>query len=410
MKQAEYSKRIFRILSLIRIIVNNVRLYSLNHAQVETQVGQLFKEFITAFSVRPAITLMLIENDLVINNKAVSEVVQKNFTLFIKILQEKEVGFVTFQKGIKKNELRLFIEHLAAPGEETVQPFSSPCIQMGKVGLKEKTRKGVGKGSRSGQDDLAAGPGLPAGHGNDLHRAEEINRALATLNSMATDRLDIIKEYYDKMKRFRQCDTRNVEGIITVFLQCFSKNMNPLAMLSVMKEADEYTFTHMVNVCILTLAQAAGLGFSGDTLQKIGIAASLHDVGKIFTPDEILNKPEKLNPAEMKEIEMHPAKGASYILNLKNLPRLAVLAALEHHMRYDGNGYPNAGERWRPHIISQMVAIADTFDAMRSHRPYQEAKADKIIFGVLKDGKGTLFNPMLVDNFIRVVVSRPQFN
>ena len=241
MKQAEYSRKIFQILSHLRIIVNNVRLYSLDHYQVEVQVGQVFKEFISAFSVRPEITLLVIENDLIINNKAIPAQRQKNFSLFVKILQEKEVGFVTFSKGMKKSELRLFLEHLAAPDEETVPSFSSPCIQVGRVGLKKRSRTAARRGSGSEKDGVSTGLRHGANQAKDKYRDEEIKEALSTLNSMATDRLDIIKEYYDKMKRSRHCDTRDVEDVISVFVQCFSKNMNPLALLSTMKEADEYS-------------------------------------------------------------------------------------------------------------------------------------------------------------------------
>ena len=409
MKQAEYSKKIFLILSHVRVIVNNIRLYSLNHSQVEAQLRQLFKEFMSAFAVQPEITLLLIENDLIINNKAVTANELKNFSLFIKILQEKEIGFVTFRTGMKRSELRLFLELLAKPEKEAVQLLASKFIQVGKVGLRQE-RGGIGRGDGSGEKDAAPAP-PPLGTEQNVgdYRKEEIEQALSTLNALATDRLDVIKEYYDKIQRFGHCDTREVEGVLSVFVDCFTKNLNPLAMLSVQKEADEYTFTHVVNVCILTLAQAAGLGFTGDKLLQIGIAASLHDVGKIFLPADILNKTGRLSPYEREEIELHPAKGASYIFGLKGVSRLAFLGALEHHMQYDGNGYPDTGGQWKTHIVSQMIAIADTFDAMRSNRVYQDAKPVELIFGVLKGGKGTVYNPLLVDNFIRVIENQPQF-
>lgn len=405
MKQAEHSKKIFLILSHIRVIVNNIRLYSLKHSQVEAQLRQLFKEFVSAFSIQPEITLLLIENDLIINNKAVQAHELKNFTLFIKILQEKEVGFVTFRSGMKKSELRLFLELLAKPGKEAVQLRNSQFIQVGKVGLKQG-------GAAQGPGGKDAGPAAPvsgAERNVGAYPKEEIEQALSTLNSLATDRLDVIKEYYDKIQRFGHCDTREIEGVLSVFVDCFAKNLNPLAMLSVQKEADEYTFTHVVNVCILTLAQAAGLGFSGDKLLQIGIAASLYDVGKIFLPVGILNKKGRLTPADREEVEQHPAKGASYIFGLKGVSRLAFLGALEHHMRYDGTGYPDTGGQWKTHIVSQMIAISDTFDAMRSNRVYQEAKPVEVIFGVLRGGKGTVYNPLLVDNFIRVMENQPRF-
>lgn len=410
MTQAEYTEKIFRILYLLRIIVSNARLYGLKHYQVEKQLGQVFKEIISTFSVRPEITLLLVENDLIINNKAIRAEEQENFTLFVKILKEKEVGFVTFSNGMQKSELRLFLEYLAASEEEKNQSFSSSYIKVGKVGLKEKKRRIAGGASGTGKGGSGAGRIQDARQVKGKYRDEEIKQALAVLNSIATDRLDIIREYYDKLERYKQFECRDVEGIISVFVKCFASNMNPLAMLSTLKEADEYTFTHVVNVCILTLAQASALGFSQESLLQIGIAASLHDVGKIFIPIEILNKPGKLSSEERGVIETHPAKGASYIVNLKNIPRLAILGALEHHIRYDGGGYPNTGGKWKTHIVSQMIAIADTFDAMRSHRPYQKAKSLELIFKVLTEEKGTAFAPMLVDNFIRVVNSQPQYS
>ncbi|MEN8200118.1 MAG: HD domain-containing phosphohydrolase [Thermodesulfobacteriota bacterium] len=409
MNQAEYSQKISRILFHIRLIVNNVRLYSLNHSQVESQIGQVFKEFLTVFAVQPEITLMIIEGQLVINNRAIRGEEQKNYALFIKILREKEVGFVTFHSGMKKNELRLFLQYLAIPKEDIVPPFSSATIQVGQAGLKEQKKGRVWKGATEGKEDGHKELGLGGGQAGGGYRDEEIEQAVLTLNSMATDRLDIIKGYYHKMEHFGQCDTRNVEEIISVFIQCFSKNMNPLSMLASTKKADEYTFAHAVNVCILTIAQASALGFAGETLEQIAIAASLHDVGKIFLPEEVLNKPGKLSPTEREEIELHPVKGASYITNQKNISRLAILGALEHHIRYDGSGYPATGGKWKPHLVSQMIGISDTFDAMRSHRPYQESKPLKTVLAVLHEGKGTAYNPMLIDNFIRIVERQPRF-
>lgn len=411
MKQAEYKKRILRILHFLKVIVTNARLYGLSHYMVEKQMGQLQKEFIVLFSVRPEITLMLVDDDLIINNQAMRAAEQANFSLFVKILQEKDVGFVTFSKGVKKSALRVFFEYLATVEEveKKAAPFSAPLITVGKVGLQEQKQGGSRKGRHGGKGKGRLIPNHGADRVKGKYRDAEIQQALSVLNAIATDRLDVIKEYFDKMERYRRCDTRGVEGIISAFVKCFSCNMNPLSMLSTLKESDEYTFTHSVNVCILTLAQASSLGFSNELLLEIGIASSLHDVGKIFLPTEILNKPGKLSAKERQVIETHPAIGASYIVSMQNMSKLAILGALEHHIRYNGSGYPNTGGKWRTHIVSQMIAIADTFDAMRSNRSYQEAKSLEIIFTVLNKEKGTAFNPMLVDNFIKIVTHQPQF-
>jgi HD-GYP domain-containing protein (c-di-GMP phosphodiesterase class II) len=129
----------------------------------------------------------------------------------------------------------------------------------------------------------------------------------------------------------------------------------------------------------------------------------MHDAGKLFIPEEILNKPGKLSNEERAVIETHTTKGARYILGLENIPRIAVLGALEHHIKYDGTGYPSIKGKWNPNIVSQMIAIADVFDAMRSRRSYSEPKSNERIIQILTEEKGTTFNPFLVDSFIKLI-------
>jgi len=170
-----------------------------------------------------------------------------------------------------------------------------------------------------------------------------------------------------------------------------------------LKSIDEYTFTHVINVCILTMSQAESLGFSGEHLYQIGVASVMHDAGKLFIPEEILNKPGKLSEKERAIIETHTTKGARYIIGLENIPRIAVLGALEHHIKYDGTGYPSIRRKWNPNLVSQMIAIADVFDALRSRRSYSEPKSTEQIIKILIEEKGSAFNPFLVDHFIKLI-------
>ena len=170
-----------------------------------------------------------------------------------------------------------------------------------------------------------------------------------------------------------------------------------------LKSSDEYTFTHVVNVCILTMGQAESLGFEGNHLYQIGVASMLHDVGKLFIPAEIINKPGKLTDKERLVIETHAIKGARYLLRIDNIPKLAVLGAIEHHIRFDGTGYPSFGSGWKTNIVSQMITISDVFDALRSRRVYSEPKPQDLIYKILKEEKGKTFNPYLVNNFFKII-------
>jgi HD-GYP domain-containing protein (c-di-GMP phosphodiesterase class II) len=187
------------------------------------------------------------------------------------------------------------------------------------------------------------------------------------------------------------------------FIQGFRQEINPLSLLATLKTVHEYTFTHVTNVCILTMAQAESLGFSGAHLHSIGVASLLHDVGKIFIPEEILNKPGVLTADERKTIETHTVKGARYLMGIEGIPKLAIISALEHHRRFDGSGYPTIKGGWTPNVTSQMITIADVFDAMRSSRSYQGALPLEKIVGVLRKGSGTGFNPQFVEHFLRLI-------
>ena len=151
------------------------------------------------------------------------------------------------------------------------------------------------------------------------------------------------------------------------------------------------------------MSQEEPLGFSGEHLHQIGVASLLHDVGKVLIPEELLNKPGKLSQDERKIIETHTVKGARYLMGIEGIPKLAVLCAMEHHLKYDGSGYPSMKGGWRPNIVSQLISIADVFDAMRSRRSYQGALPLQQITDVLSKGSGTSFNPQLVSHFFRLI-------
>jgi HD-GYP domain-containing protein (c-di-GMP phosphodiesterase class II) len=122
----------------------------------------------------------------------------------------------------------------------------------------------------------------------------ELRQRLTAMAAYRDGSLDQIKDFYHLIKADREVSRHGIGEMVQGFMRGMLREVNPLQMLAALKTSDEYTFTHAINVCILTMAQAESLGISGDLLHDIGIAASMHDAGKMFVPDEILNKPEKL--------------------------------------------------------------------------------------------------------------------
>jgi len=309
-------------------------------------------------------------------------------------MRKKAFERLSFLSDISKSELEGFIKDLAAT--DAVSMKSSAAIKLGKVELRIKRKEEEQDG------ETAGGPGGDASgtKASDSGVSPEILQELLTLTQTE---LEELKDLYLSAQKHRQIDVRSVDDMVKGFIKGFRQEINPLSLLASLKSVNEYTFTHVTNVCILTMSQAEHLGFTGEYLHAIGIAALLHDIGKIYIPDEILSKRGVLTPEERRIIETHPVKGARYLMGIDGIPKLAILSALEHHQKFDGSGYPSIKGGWTPNVTSQMISIADVFDAMRSRRAYQNAFPQEKIEGVLLKGSGTQFNPVLVERFLKII-------
>ncbi len=383
------------VIAQLTAAVKNTTLYSSNHPQVAQYINKAYYLLQGLLESKSDITLLLIGDDLVVDNHPLptGSAYVINFT---RILRKKAVERISFLEGVQKGELQALIRDMAS--FETTSVRSSQCIKLGKVELRVAI-KGAGSGNSSGPD---------LGSGTVGAGAEAAEEGIQELLALTAAEIDELKETYLAIKKHRKIDVRGVDEMVKGFIKGFRQEINPLSLLATLKSVHEYTFTHVTNVCILTMAQAESLGFSGAHLHSIGIASLLHDVGKIFIPEEILSKPGVLTADERKIIETHTVKGARYLMGIDNIPKLAIIAALEHHRKFDGSGYPTIKGGWTPNVTSQMISIADVFDAMRSSRTYQGSIPLERIVNVLRQGSGVSFNPQFVDHFLRLIRYKPQ--
>jgi putative nucleotidyltransferase with HDIG domain len=189
-----------------------------------------------------------------------------------------------------------------------------------------------------------------------------------------------------------------------------AQNRTAVVALTAMRSYDNYTFTHMVNVAILTMGQARTLGIEGKLLREFGLSALMHDIGKVRTPKEILNKPEKLTDEEFDIMRRHTVDGAEILRQTPEMPVLAPVVAFEHHLRLDGTGYPHGVTRDALNLGTMLCSIADVYDAMRSQRGYQEAFPTDRILAVLKRNDGQQFDQNLVRRFVQLLGIYPPGN
>jgi hypothetical protein len=160
----------------------------------------------------------------------------------------------------------------------------------------------------------------------------------------------------------------------------------PLAQL---KRHDEYTFVHTYNVSMMSAGTlGGGAGLPADMVHDIGLAAMMHDLGKQLVPLDVLNKPGALSESELQVMRRHPVDGAKMLLENAEAPPVAVAVAFEHHMNIDGTGYPPRPKHWRVSLSSQIVHIADVFDALQTHRPYRRAMPLEEAISIMRRGAG----------------------
>jgi HD-GYP domain-containing protein (c-di-GMP phosphodiesterase class II) len=393
MAEYDFQEGLARVISQLTAAVTNTGLYSPAHPQVAQYVEKAHTVLAEMLQYKPEVTVILFGNDLIAENRQLNATGPASYIgNFARILKKKAVERLTFVAGLPKSELQALIQDLASPDALSVR--SSPFIKLGKVELRVKTRDE--QPAAPGADSAIFASGVTA-------LVDAPQEAVKELLELTAAELDELKELYLSIKRHKKINVHGVDDIVKGFIKGFRQEINPLSLLASLKSTHEYTFTHVTNVCILTMSQAETLGFTGEHLHQIGVASLLHDVGKIFIPEEVLNKASKLSDEERRIIETHSVKGARYLMGIEGIPKLAVLAALEHHLKFDGSGYPSIKGGWTPNIASQMIAVADVFDAMRSKRSYQGAIPIERIVEVLRKGSGTSFNPQLVDHFLRLI-------
>lgn len=231
----------------------------------------------------------------------------------------------------------------------------------------------------------------------DTHAFEaELPRA----RKMYLQALNTTREFMNDLKTGRKVEVEKVQENVEQLIDSVFRNRDALLAILKLKNYDEYTFTHSLNVAVLAVSVARHLEFSRDSLSSLGLGGIFHDVGKTRVPNDILNKPARLTPEEFMIMKAHPTLGVELFAKDQGVTSDALEVIRHHHERIDGSGYPDGLTEDR---ISPMVAIsglADVYDALSSDRVYHKGlpphEALKIIFGL----RGKHFSPNLVDRFI----------
>jgi len=176
----------------------------------------------------------------------------------------------------------------------------------------------------------------------------------------------------------------------------------PHAMLalSMLKDYDNYTFTHSVNVSVLSLAVGRACNASDEQLRTLGLGGLLHDLGKLRVDVNIITKPGRLTDSEFEAIKQHPGFGADIIRQMEGVTEEVMDIVLGHHLRYDRSGYPNDAIGRNISSLVDMTAIADAYDAMTTLRSYQRPFTPRRAIARLREISGSSLHPHYVEMFV----------
>ncbi|MDQ2068912.1 HD-GYP domain-containing protein [Natronospira bacteriovora] len=213
-----------------------------------------------------------------------------------------------------------------------------------------------------------------------------------------------LKTLFRDLRLGHTVDTEEARGFVSQMVDAITDYPDVAIWLTQMKNKDEYTSLHCLNVCVLTVAFCRHLGYSRTDLETIGIGALLHDIGKSKTPEHILNKPGRLSPEEWQIMQRHPEDGYRMMQEAGgDIPDVALQIIRGHHRRVNGAGYPEQFPLGELDVPVLTVAIADVYDAMTSERCYHQAMAADEVLRLMRKGAGQTFGRELMEDFIRCV-------
>lgn len=214
-----------------------------------------------------------------------------------------------------------------------------------------------------------------------------------------------VKEVLDNIYSGKDIEDKDIIKAVETVKSTVKDSFDVLKCLDSIKDADEYTYAHCVNVSILAMTIAKWLGLPEDQVDEVAKAGLIHDIGKTKVSQDILNKQGPLNSYEYDEVKKHSTYSFRLIEGMDGITKDIKMAVLMHHEREDGTGYPLGVQSDQIHKYAKILAVADVYDAMTSNKAYRKKKS---VFNALKELKNTMYNKLdrvILDKFIERMIS-----
>lgn len=355
--------------------IKSLRLYTAQHPAVARQVQALLAALLGHSAGRDPVKLGVVDEALFLGDhlfppdmQAASELAEQ--------LVKLELDGVIFEPGVTPDDLLKFITLLH-------------------------------QGANSGESFVAALAAASANHIEVLPvraKDEELEGKPREIYGRA---IKVMETIFHDVRLGKIPSSNEALAAVKAMAQMTIAEPHALFALSMLKDYDNYTFTHSVNVSVIALAVGRACGLNEEELRTIGLGGLLHDLGKLKVDVAIITKPGRLTEDEFTEIKKHPVTGADLVAEMEGATDDVIDIVLGHHLRYDRTGYPvdHRGRRFGP--MTDMAAIADTYDALTTLRSYQRPMTPRKAIERLRELLGTVLHPEFAERFIASLGTYP---
>jgi HD-GYP domain-containing protein (c-di-GMP phosphodiesterase class II) len=375
---------------LVRQLVSALhgrKIYPPRHPALERTLARIEQALLGLMVSRDEVQLGVLGSHLLAEGLSWEEQ-GESYSALSRELKSQGIDKLTFQRGFSRSDLESLLEVLAgdrARGDvQSNEPISVAHLLAGRgvsrirvahLGLdqEKETPPSETAGDRGAYDETVEG----------------------------------VKETLECARDGRLVRVKQVQTLVEMLMEHMHRDPGPLLMLTALKSHSDYTFTHTVNVAILALGLTQAITREEEVIREYGIAAMMHDLGKMRIPQEILNKRGKLSDGEFAVIRRHPMDTVKILRETPGSSDVSLIVGFEHHRRFDLTGYPALKQPLPQHFASRLCAIADAYDAMRSNRSYQQEMPPEQALEVLRLQSGKMFDPALVTVFVRMMGAYP---
>lgn len=371
------------IINQISVVIRTAHIHDPGNIAVLTAIERLLATINPLITENGKLTLEVVGEFFYLNESRVRYSMEYllNFDFLIREFKRRGLGSIIIDSHLSSEDVQTFVKAFLSSA------FSESAFDALSEGV-------------ANVESLSVGPLKKVAEEGEFDLRKAVKRTYFNAVSYT-------KGVINKIKSGERVNIKKAKRVVESMVDMILEEEELLIVMTAIKDYDEYTYNHSVNVSILSVALGQRLGLSRKALTELGLVALFHDLGKMEVPPEILNKPTNFSDEEWRIVKKHPFWGVRAILKLKGLDASSIrtaIVAFEHHLNYDMSGYPKMSRHLDLDFYSKIVSLADQYDAMTSARVYSRVPMapDKAL-SIMMERAGTQLDPLLFKFFINMI-------